>query len=167
MHVLESPNLENSTGIQHFNLKDNPNVLYALVDKSNKNSQSNNCQQQYSGYLEQIQHDSLKAKRNTQKIPTLSPLPEPSGGEVTSYSSPSLFESQLMDYKSLNNVRVMENHSPPKRQRNLSKSDLSLHRSEFFLDNLCRSHTILDSHSFCIGEQNLQKIENVIKKFHI
>uniref|UniRef100_A0A1I8N9B2 PH domain-containing protein n=1 Tax=Musca domestica TaxID=7370 RepID=A0A1I8N9B2_MUSDO len=160
LHVLESPNLENSTGIQHFNLKDNPNVLYALVDKSNKNSQSNNCQQQYSGYLEQIQHDSLKAKRNTQKIPTLSPLPEPSGGEVTSYSSPSLFESQLMDYKSLNNVRVMENHSPPKRQRNLSKSDLSLHRSEFFLDNLCRSHAILDSHSFCIGEQNLQKIEN-------
>lgn len=39
---------------------------------------------------------------------------------------------------------MQEHHSPPKRDRNLSKSDLSLHRSEIFLDNLCRSELIAD-----------------------
>ncbi|XP_061389433.1 uncharacterized protein LOC133324613 [Musca vetustissima] len=159
IHVSESPNVENHTGIQHFNVNDNPNVLYALVDKSNKNLKSHTTQQQHVASLGKILHDSLKSKRNAQQKPTLSPLPEPSGGELTSYSSPSL-ERQIIHYQSLNNVRVMEHNSPPKRQRNLSKSDLSLHRSEIFLENLCRSQVFVEKQNDCVDGKNLQKVEN-------
>ncbi|XP_073812167.1 uncharacterized protein isoform X2 [Musca autumnalis] len=160
IHISESPNLETRTGIQHFNVQNNPNVLYALVDKSNKNIRPCSTQQRNPTSLGTILHDSLKSKRNTQKISSLSPLPEPPEGEVSSLSSPSSFEGQLIQYQSLNNVRVMEHNSPPKRLRNLSKSDLSLHRSEIFLENLCRSEVVLENLQDSVNGHNLQKVEN-------
>ncbi|XP_026840892.1 anillin [Drosophila persimilis] len=45
-------------------------------------------------------------------------------------------------HQSLNNIN--ERNSPPKKNRNLSRSELSLQRSQIFLDNFCRSELVLD-----------------------
>ncbi|KAH8299829.1 hypothetical protein KR044_006463 [Drosophila immigrans] len=57
-------------------------------------------------------------------------------------------------HHSLNNIN--EQHSPPKKNRNLSKSELSLQRSEIFLENLCRSEIVLDHDD----NMRLEKVPN-------
>ncbi|KQS63051.1 uncharacterized protein Dere_GG20008, isoform B [Drosophila erecta] len=94
-------------------------------------------------------HESLKNGNFFQFMP----LPEePSGSEsscsasLTTESSvirqPKLNSPSPLTHQSLNNIS--EQHSPPKQIRNLSRSELSLQRSEIFLDNLCRSELVLD-----------------------
>lgn len=33
IHILESPNYDNRTGVQHFNIEQNPEIIYAVVNK--------------------------------------------------------------------------------------------------------------------------------------
>lgn len=166
MHIIEGPNFENRNGIQHFNVDNNPNVLYALVnkprnrDKDSASSTDDTLKQHCATPLGKILHDSLKYKRPTSKQPSLSPLPEPSGDEVTSYSSPTSLGGPLLYCSSMNNVRVMEHHSPPKRPTHLSKSNLSLYRSEIFLENLCRSEPLADNY-IDAEQEKLMKTQNV------
>ncbi|XP_023298971.2 uncharacterized protein LOC111681432 [Lucilia cuprina] len=147
VHISESPNFDNHTGIQHFTAADNPEILYAKVNKSTKHVFDRNKVQLKEKKphipLAKIMQDSLKSKKITSNITPLPPLPEPSAEESVSYSSPTSVGMPLSHCQSLNNVRVMEHNSPPKKQRNYSKSDLSLHRSEIFLDNLCRSELVV------------------------
>ncbi|XP_037805989.1 uncharacterized protein LOC119600043 [Lucilia sericata] len=149
VHISESPNFDNHTGIQHFTAADNPEILYAKVNKSTKHVFDLNKIQLKEKKpqipLAKIMQDSLKSKKITSNITPLPPLPEPSAEESVSYSSPTSVGMPLSHCQSLNNVRVMEHNSPPKKQRNFSKSDLSLHRSEIFLDNLCRSELVVDT----------------------
>ncbi|XP_016977056.2 uncharacterized protein LOC108043034 [Drosophila rhopaloa] len=81
------------------------------------------------------------------------PLPEEPSGNDSSCSASQTTESSVvcqpklkspspLTHHSLNNIS--EKHSPPKKNRNLSRSELSLQRSEIFLDNLCRSELVLD-----------------------
>ncbi|XP_017073023.1 uncharacterized protein LOC108109137 [Drosophila eugracilis] len=95
-------------------------------------------------------HESLKSGNFFKFMP----LPEePSGPNEQSCSTsqttessvirqPKLKSSPPLIHHSLNNIS--EQHSPPKKNRNLSRSELSLQRSEIFLDNLCRSELVLD-----------------------
>lgn len=90
------------------------------------------------------------------------PLPEePGSASETSCSASQTTESSVvrqpklkspppLTHQSLNNIS--EKDSPPKKHRNLSRSELSLQRSEIFLDNLCRSELVLD---------RLEKVPNV------
>ncbi|BFG06263.1 uncharacterized protein DMAD_04805 [Drosophila madeirensis] len=59
-------------------------------------------------------------------------------------------------HQSLNNIN--ERNSPPKKNRNLSRSELSLQRSQIFLDNLCRSELVLDQQEE--ANTRLEKIPN-------
>ncbi|XP_017123405.1 uncharacterized protein LOC108143472 [Drosophila elegans] len=81
------------------------------------------------------------------------PLPEEPSATESSCSASQTTESSVIrqpklkspppiTHQSLNNIS--EQHSPPKKNRNLSRSELSLQRSEIFLDNLCRSELVLD-----------------------
>ncbi|EDW60034.2 uncharacterized protein [Drosophila virilis] len=63
-------------------------------------------------------------------------------------------QATLPMHQSLNNIN--EQHSPPKKNRNLSKSELSLQRSEIFLENLCRSEMVLDHDD----NLRLEKVQN-------
>lgn len=64
-------------------------------------------------------------------------------------------QATLPMHQSLNNIN--EQHSPPKKNCNLSKSELSLQRSEIFLENLCRSEMVLDHDD----NLRLEKVQNV------
>ncbi|KAH8373609.1 hypothetical protein KR200_003425, partial [Drosophila serrata] len=95
-------------------------------------------------------HESLKNGNFFQFMP----LPEePGSSSETSCSAsqstgssvvrqPQLKSPAPLTHHSLNNIS--EKDSPPKKNRNLSRSELSLQRSEIFLDNLCRSELVLD-----------------------
>ncbi|XP_002040127.2 uncharacterized protein LOC6615756 [Drosophila sechellia] len=94
-------------------------------------------------------HESLKNGNFFQFMP----LPEEPSGTESSCSASQTTESSVVrqpklklppphTHQSLNNIS--EQHSPPKQNRNLSRSELSLQRSEIFLDNLCRSELVLD-----------------------
>lgn len=94
-------------------------------------------------------HESLKNGNFFQFMP----LPEEPSGTESSCSASQTTESSVIRqpklklpsphaHQSLNNIS--EQHSPPKQNRNLSRSELSLQRSEIFLDNLCRSELVLD-----------------------
>ncbi|XP_016998753.2 uncharacterized protein [Drosophila takahashii] len=94
-------------------------------------------------------HESLKNGNFFQFMP----LPEEPSGTESSCSASQTTESSVirqppvkspppLTHQSLNNIS--EQHSPPKKNRNLSRSELSLQRSEIFLDNLCRSELVLD-----------------------
>ncbi|EDV36674.1 uncharacterized protein Dana_GF11828, isoform A [Drosophila ananassae] len=94
-------------------------------------------------------HESLKNGSFFQFMP----LPEePSGTESSCSASQTTASSVIRQsvlktsppliHQSLNNIS--EKDSPPKSYRNLSRSQLSLQRSEIFLDNLCRSELVLD-----------------------
>ncbi|KAH8253742.1 hypothetical protein KR032_006764, partial [Drosophila birchii] len=95
-------------------------------------------------------HESLKNGSFFQFMP----LPEePGSSSETSCSAsqstgssvvcqPKLKSPPPLTHHSLNNIS--EKDSPPKKNRNLSRSELSLQRSEIFLDNLCRSELVLD-----------------------
>lgn len=163
-HIAESPDLDNHTSIQHYNVH-NPEILYATVNKPNKRMVGtvtlpcDDKTQQQPSTLAKILQDSLKCKRITTNITPLPTLPEPPESETASYSSPISLIGQLAQCQSLNNVRVMEHNSPPKRQCNLSKSDLSLHRSEIFLENLCKSELIIDGCA-AANLEHLGKIQN-------
>ncbi|XP_030370584.1 uncharacterized protein LOC115621155 isoform X2 [Scaptodrosophila lebanonensis] len=78
---------------------------------------------------------------------TPSPLTPQTHGFSPRYRQPS-------KHQSLNNIH--EQHSPPKQNRNISKSELSLQRSEIFLENLCRSELVLDQDN----NARLEKVEN-------
>lgn len=91
------------------------------------------------------------------------PLPDEPSSE-SSYTvstmrslNPISEQATLPMHHSLNNIN--EQHSPPKKNRNLSKSDLSLQRSEMFLENLCRSEIVLDRDD----NMRLEKVQNVSK----
>lgn len=91
------------------------------------------------------------------------PLPDEPSSD-TSYTvstmrsvNPISEQPTLPMHHSLNNIN--EQHSPPKKHRNLSKSDLSLQRSEMFLENLCRSEIVLDLDD----NMRLEKVQNVSK----
>lgn len=164
IYIAESPDFDNHTGIQHFKTDHNPEILYAKVNKTNKRKDGTSkfsLAIQQPTALAKILQDSLKNKKITTNITPLPPLPEPPESETPSYSSPTSMSTtgQLLHCQSLNNVRVMEHNSPPKRQRNLSKSDLSLHRSEIFLENLCKSELIIGGDTN--RAEHLEKIENV------
>ncbi|KAH8290691.1 hypothetical protein KR054_005014, partial [Drosophila jambulina] len=90
-------------------------------------------------------HESLKNGSFFQFMP----LPEePGSSSETSCSASQSTGSSVvrqpppLTHHSLNNIS--EKDSPPKKNRNLSRSELSLQRSEIFLDNLCRSELVLD-----------------------
>lgn len=165
IHISESPDFDNHTGIQHFTVNRNPDVVYARVNKSSKRVATAKRLPSVPTALGTILHDSIKSKRTMLNTPFLPPLPEPPGGETVSYSSAASLSKQQSHCQSLNNVRVMENDSPPKRQINHSKSELSLHRNEIFLENLCKSELILTNFG-CYGNGRLQKIENVREIIH-
>lgn len=130
-------------------VKPDIDVLYARVNKANKKPKPQSPQTKPIA-LGKLLHDSLRNLNTTSRANQLPTLQELSASD-TSYMSPpqphvsaSDTSMTLSHCQSLNNVRMQEHHSPPKRDRNLSKSDLSLHRSEIFLDNLCRSELIAD-----------------------
>ncbi|XP_030239729.1 uncharacterized protein LOC108654371 isoform X2 [Drosophila navojoa] len=85
------------------------------------------------------------------------PLPdEPTSDSSYLMSNSNSISNQatLPMHQSLNNIS--EQHSPPKKNRNLSKSELSLQRSEIFLENLCRSEIVLDPDD----NVRLEKVQN-------
>ncbi|XP_017838698.1 uncharacterized protein LOC108596962 [Drosophila busckii] len=83
------------------------------------------------------------------------PLPsEPSSDSSYCHPNPITEQPTLPLHQSLNNIS--EKHSPPKKNRNLSKSELSLQRSEIFLENLCRSEIVLDQQD----NLRLEKVQN-------
>ncbi|KAH8272947.1 hypothetical protein KR018_012255, partial [Drosophila ironensis] len=155
-------------------------VMYARVQKTPKNSpliktpasQSSSVQEK--SCTEQMQpqrpmstqpvalghflHESLKSGNFFQFMP-LPEKPESSSESSCSASQttessvirqPALKSPALVAHHSLNNIS--ERDSPPKKNRNISRSDLSLQRSEIFLDNLCRSELVLN---------RLEKVPNV------
>lgn len=164
VHISESPNFDNHIGIQHMVAANNPEILYAKVNKTNKNIWNTNNlqlkQQKLQIPLANIMQDSLKNKKIINNINPLPTLSEPPGSESASYSSPISLSLPLSHCQSLNNVRVMEHNLSPKKKQNLSKSDLSLHRSEIFLENLCNSELFVYASS---ERENLEKVENVCK----
>ncbi|XP_075170454.1 uncharacterized protein LOC142242810 isoform X2 [Haematobia irritans] len=167
IHISESPNLESHTGtsVQHFTVEHSPDVLYALVNKPAKLNKIGGTSfpatkaPEIPLPLGKILHDSLKSRRLTSRKPSLSPLAEPSCGDSESYEFPSPKGCKLMQSQSMNNVRVMEHNSSPKRQNNLCKSDLSLYRSELFFENLCKTE-LVPAHFDNKDDKKLQKIDN-------
>lgn len=138
----------------------NPEDLYAKVNKTLRNTPKTQSKAPIA--LGKFLHDSLKNLSIKDRINALPPLPEPPHSvEDTSYYGYSDVQIPLRNEKpdvemitctssmshcqSLNNIG--EQHSPPKTNRNLSKSDLSLHRSEIFLDNLCRSEIVIEKNN--------------------
>ncbi|XP_034479735.1 uncharacterized protein LOC117785674 [Drosophila innubila] len=92
------------------------------------------------------------------------PLPDEPASD-TSYTVSTLRSTNRISeqptlpmHQSLNNIN--EQHSPPKKNRNLSKSELSLQRSEIFLENLCRSEIVLDHDD----NVRLEKVPNTCLK---
>ncbi|XP_067632425.1 uncharacterized protein [Eurosta solidaginis] len=164
IHIMGTPHFDNNTTCaKPIPAADKPDleVLYARVNKANKKPK---CQ--YSSppapstpiALGKVLHDSLRSLIPPSYLTQLPTLPELSGSD-TSYMSPPQPHATdtsitLSHCQSLNNVRLQEQHSPPKRDRNLNKSDLSLHRSAIFLDNLCRSELI-------VGQDEMERTEKM------
>ncbi|XP_053966268.1 uncharacterized protein LOC128868324 [Anastrepha ludens] len=162
MHITGTPQYDNTTSAKEvLAAKQDVDALYAKVNKTNKKPKAHFTQDTPIA-LGKLLHDSMRSFNTPQYTLQLPTLQEQSGSE-TSYMSPpqphartSGTSTTLSHCQSLNNVRVQEQHSPPKRDRNLSKSDLSLHRSEIFLDNLCRSELIADNSEL----ERVEKINN-------
>uniref|UniRef100_A0A1A9WQI6 PH domain-containing protein n=1 Tax=Glossina brevipalpis TaxID=37001 RepID=A0A1A9WQI6_9MUSC len=131
IHVLGGPHFGNHTGVQKLNEKANPEDLYAKVNKNRPTSTTVVKSQPTA--LGKFLHESLNAAQ----------------------LEPSTSERNLIT-RSLNNVSVREHNSPPKRTVYVSESDLSLCRSEIFLENLCKSELIVDG----LCQQRLVKVEN-------
>nr|XP_014094838.2 uncharacterized protein LOC106620750 [Bactrocera oleae] len=149
IHITGTPQYDNTTSAKELPVKPDIDVLYARVNKANKKPKPQSPQTKPIA-LGKLLHDSLRNLNTTSRANQLPTLQELSASD-TSYMSPpqphvsaSDTSMTLSHCQSLNNVRMQEHHSPPKRDRNLSKSDLSVHRSEIFLDNLCRSELIAD-----------------------
>ncbi|KAM7346002.1 uncharacterized protein ACRADG_012043 isoform 2-T2 [Cochliomyia hominivorax] len=164
IQISESPKFNNNAEVWNLNPVKNFEVLYATVNKKNKQISDRNksqlMDQKPQVPLAKIIHDSLKNKKIISNVTLLPPLPEPPESESGSCTSP----TPLLHCQSLNNVRVMEHNSPPKNQRMLSKSDLSLYRSEIFLENLCRSELVVHSDN---EQVNLEKVNNVPRRSYI
>ncbi|EDW85603.1 uncharacterized protein Dwil_GK23171 [Drosophila willistoni] len=123
-----------------------PDVIYAKVKKP--------CKMQVKTQpvaLGKFLHESLKNGSFFQ----FSPLPmEPSSSFDVLTEATESRRTPSTVHQSLNNIS--EQHSPPKKNRSLSKSELSLQRSEIFLDNLCRSEIVLDREE----STRLEKVPN-------
>ncbi|CAD7015408.1 unnamed protein product [Ceratitis capitata] len=164
MHITGTPHYDNTTSAKEIApIKPDLEVLYAKVNKANKKQRNQKNQpllQTTPIALGKLLHDSLR-NLNTTIQPTQLPTLQEQSYSDTSYMSPpqpnaSVSETSSMSHsQSMNNVRMQEHHSPPKYERNLNKSDLSLHRSEIFLDNLCRSELIVENDELeCAGKMN-------------
>lgn len=135
-------------------------ALYAKVQKANKSSPKLAQIKEAAAQprpLGQFLQESLRNGSFFQFMP----LPDEPASD-TSYTGSTLRSTNrtseqptLPMHQSLNNIN--EQHSPPKRNRNLSKSELSLQRSEIFLENLCRSEIVLDHDD----NVRLEKVPNV------
>ncbi|KAH8372058.1 hypothetical protein KR093_009876, partial [Drosophila rubida] len=134
------------------------NALYAKVQKSNKSSPRSVDTKVVvqPRPLGQFLQESLMDGSFLQFMP----LPDEPASD-TSYTVSTLRsrnriseQPTLPMHQSLNNIN--EQHSPPKKNRNLSKSELSLQRSEVFLENLCRSEIVLDHDD----NMRLEKVPN-------
>ncbi|XP_034111706.2 uncharacterized protein LOC117572739 [Drosophila albomicans] len=137
-------------------------ALYATVQKSNKSSpRSVDVKVAVQPRpLGQFLQESLMNGSFFQFMP----LPDEPASD-TSYTVSTLRSRNLVSeqptlpmHHSLNNIN--EQHSPPKKNRNLSKSELSLQRSEIFLENLCRSEIVLDHDD----NMRLEKVPNTSLK---
>lgn len=167
IHITGTPHYDNTTSAKEVETnRPDVEVLYAKVNKTNKKLKPQ-ATQPTPMPLAKLLHDSL---RNTDISPFTVQLPtlQEQSGSDTSYMSPPQphvcatdTSATLSHCHSLNNVRVQEQHSPPKRDRNLNKSDLSLHRSEIFLDNLCRSELIPENAEL----ERVEKRNNVSTEF--
>ncbi|TMW50617.1 hypothetical protein DOY81_004306 [Sarcophaga bullata] len=147
-HIAESPSFDNYTEIENVKNSNCPELLYAKVNKRPKPVVTTECQphnQQNVQPLGKIIQDSMKTKKILTNIMPLPPLPEPPENE-------SDCTGHLSHCQSLNNVRVVEH-----KHNYLSKSDLSLYRSEIFLENLCKSELIVDTQ---FSQDNLAKVQN-------
>ncbi|XP_037940787.1 uncharacterized protein LOC119673801 isoform X2 [Teleopsis dalmanni] len=161
MHISGSPDFDNKTGLETKTTEKNFDHLYAKVNKAAKNKKNQSTTTSTTTTtltpLGKILHESLKSKNST--LPPLyestsldvsytSPTPDSVSTELPPLpQSPKGNKNALSHSSSLNNI--MEQHSLPKNNRNLSKSDLSIYRSEIFLDNLCHAEV-----------ECLEKVEN-------
>lgn len=148
-HITENPSFDNYTEIGNVSNGNCPELLYAKVNKRPKTIVTTERQppnQQQVQPLAKIIQDSMKTKKILTNIMPLPPLPEPPENE-------SDCTGRLSHCQSLNNVRVVEH-----KHNYFSKSDLSLHRSEIFLENLCKSELIVDTE---FSQDNLTKVHNV------
>uniref|UniRef100_A0A0A1XNB3 Ribosomal RNA large subunit methyltransferase N n=1 Tax=Zeugodacus cucurbitae TaxID=28588 RepID=A0A0A1XNB3_ZEUCU len=166
IHITGTPQYDNTTSAKELPIKPDVEVLYAKVNKANKKHKSQ-LPPTAPIALGKLLHDSLRNLNTTSYANQLPTLQELSTSD-TSYMSPpqphqtsSDTSMTLSHCQSLNNVRMQEHHSPPKRDRNLSKSDLSLHRSEIFLDNLCRSELVAEHGN---GEPAEKLMNNLLNK---
>ncbi|XP_017488709.1 PREDICTED: uncharacterized protein LOC108376957 [Rhagoletis zephyria] len=162
IHITGTPHYDNKTSAKEIvTSRPDVEVLYAKVNKANKKLKPQ-AMHTTPMPLGKLLHDSLKNSDISPFTVQLPTLQEQSGSD-TSYMSPpqahvcaTATSTTLSHCRSLNNVRMQEQHSPPKRDRNLNKSDLSLHRSEIFLDNLCRSELVPEN-----GElERVEKMNN-------
>ncbi|XP_032589933.1 uncharacterized protein LOC6561211 isoform X2 [Drosophila grimshawi] len=131
-----------------------PNALYAQVQKAKKPVQTKTAAQPRP--LGQFLQESLINGSFFQFMPLPDePVSDTSYTVSTSKSINQASEQPTLPmHQSLNNIK--EKHSPPKSNRNLSKSELSLQRSEIFLENLCRSEMVLDHDD----NVRLEKVQN-------
>ncbi|KAM8711748.1 hypothetical protein ACLKA7_012284 [Drosophila subpalustris] len=138
-------------------------ALYAKVQKANKSSPKLAQIKEAAAQprpLGQFLQESLRNGSFFQFMP----LPDEPASDA-SYTGSTLRSTNRISeqptlpmHQSLNNIN--EQHSPPKRNRNLSKSELSLQRSEIFLENLCRSEIVLDPDD----NLRLEKVPNISLK---
>uniref|UniRef100_A0A1A9Z571 PH domain-containing protein n=1 Tax=Glossina pallidipes TaxID=7398 RepID=A0A1A9Z571_GLOPL len=140
IHVLGSPHYGNHTGVQKLNEKTNPEDLYAKVNK-NKSTRTTVTKSKPIA-LGKFLHDSLQQKN----LPRAQFEPSTSEGKLVRRGTKS---------RSMNNVFVREHNSPP-RSTYVSKSELSLYRSDLFLANLCKSELIVDD----LCQERLVRVEN-------
>ncbi|KAL9916409.1 uncharacterized protein ACN2A1_002690 [Glossina fuscipes fuscipes] len=140
IHVLGSPHYGNHTGVQKLNEKTNPEDLYAKVNK-NKSARTTVAKSKPIA-LGKFLHDSLQQK-NLQ------------GAQFEPSTSERKLVRRGTQSRSMNNVFVREHNSPP-RSTYVSKSELSLYRSDLFLANLCRSELIVDD----LFQERLVRVEN-------
>lgn len=156
MHITGNPNFDNCTGIQKLMNENSSEILYAKVNKSRKPIvDTSDCQlyKQQQVPLAKIIQNSIKTKKNLTNVP-LPPLPEPPGSE-SEYYTPLHYTKNLKHCPSLNNVGIMEQNTVPNVNNYLSKSNLSIHRSEIFLQNLYRSELV------GFSKESLEKVQNV------
>lgn len=131
-------------------------ALYAQVQKTNKTPSKATPAKAapQPRALGQFLQESLQNGSFFQFMP-LPDEPTSDSSYVISNSNSISNQATLPMHQSLNNIN--EQHSPPKKNRNLSKSELSLQRSEIFLENLCRSEIVLDPDD----NVRLEKVQNV------
>lgn len=155
--ILESFDFNNHSAIQRYNVDHNPEILYTKVNKCNK--QLDKLIKTTEIPLAKIMQDSLKSKSSLTSLRELPPLPESSENKHSLYSLPKSVTKSLSHCQSLNNLKMTEHNLMPKKQDNISKSDLSLHCSKILFENLCGNELIMDGGT--AKQCDFEKVKNV------